>query len=276
MCRWLAYSGSPMPIEDLVLKPDYSLIDQSLTARLAPKPTNGDGFGIGWYGRQNQPGVYRSMQPAWNDGNLEDLAFQIESSLFLAHVRRSTGTPVQQSNCHPFRHENWLFVHNGLLREFPAIRRDMVMSIAPELFTELKGSTDSELMFYMALSLGLTDEPLAALERMTALVEKFAAEKGIENCIQMTLGVANGDTLYGVRYSTEGNSRTLYHSESIEALRALFPDNPRAREVPLDARAVVSEPLSDMQEAWIEVPESTALIVEKGEVETMPFTPRLP
>jgi len=276
MCRWLAYSGSPMPIEDLVLKPDYSLIDQSLTARLSPKPTNGDGFGIGWYGRQNQPAVYRSMQPAWNDGNLEDLAFQIESSLYLAHVRRSTGTPVQQSNCHPFRYENWLFVHNGLLRDFPAIRRDMVMSIAPELFTELKGSTDSELMFYMALSLGLADEPLAALERMAGLVEKFAADKGIENCIQMTLGVANGDTLYGVRYSTEGNSRTLYHSESIETLRALLPDNLRAREVPLDARAVVSEPLSDLQEAWIEVPESTALIVQKGEVETMPFNPRLP
>ena len=276
MCRWLAYSGSPMPIEDLVLKPDYSLIDQSLTARLSPKPTNGDGFGIGWYGRQNQPAVYRSMQPAWNDGNLEDLAFQIESSLYLAHVRRSTGTPVQQSNCHPFRYENWLFVHNGLLREFPAIRRDIVMSIAPELFTELKGSTDSELMFYMALSLGLADEPLAALERMAGLVEKFAADKGIENCIQMTLGVANGDTLYGVRYSTEGNSRTLYHSESIETLRALLPDNLRAREVPLDARAVVSEPLSDLQDAWIEVPESTALIVQKGEVETMPFNPRLP
>ena len=276
MCRWLAYSGSPMPIEDLVLKPDYSLIDQSLTARLSPKPTNGDGFGIGWYGRQNQPAVYRSMQPAWNDGNLEDLAFQIESSLYLAHVRRSTGTPVQQSNCHPFRYENWLFVHNGLLRDFPAIRRDMVMSIAPELFTELKGSTDSELMFYMALSLGLADEPLAALERMAGLVEKFAADKGIENCIQMTLGVANGDTLYGVRYSTEGNSRTLYHSESIETLRALLPDNLRAREVPLDARAVVSEPLSDLQDAWIEVPESTALIVQKGEVETMPFNPRLP
>jgi predicted glutamine amidotransferase len=276
MCRWLAYSGSPMPIEDLVLKPDYSLIDQSLTARLSPKPTNGDGFGIGWYGRQNQPGVYRSMQPAWNDGNLQDLAFQIESPLFLAHVRRSTGTPVQQSNCHPFRYKNWLFVHNGLLRNFPALRRDMVMTIAPELFTELKGGTDSELLFYMALSLGLTEDPLKALERMTGLVEQLAAEKGIENCVQMTLGVANGETLYSVRYSTEGNSRSLYYSENMEALRNLFPDHPRAKTVPLDARAVVSEPLSDIKEAWLEVPESTALIVAKGEVETRPFNPRLP
>ena len=106
MCRWLAFSGSPIAIEELVIKPDFSLIDQSLNARMAPKPTNGDGFGIGWYGRQKQPAVYRSMQPAWNDGNLADLAFQIESPLFLAHVRRSTGTPVQQSNCHPFHHES--------------------------------------------------------------------------------------------------------------------------------------------------------------------------
>jgi glutamine amidotransferase len=276
MCRWLAYSGSPIPIDELVLKPDYSLIDQSLSARLSPKPTNGDGFGIGWYGRQNQPATYRSMQPAWNDGNLEDLAYQVESSLFLAHVRRSTGTPVQQSNCHPFRYRNWLFVHNGLLRDFPAIRREMVMSIEPELFTELRGSTDSELMFYMAITFGLANDPLGALEKMAGMVEKFAADKGIENCIQMSLGVADGDTLYCVRYSTEGNSRTLFHSESVQALRDLVPDHPRAEIFPLDARAVVSEPLSDIPQAWIEVPESTAMVIANGEVEMVPFTPQLP
>jgi len=89
-----------------------------MSARLAPQPTNADRFGVGWYGREHKPGVYRSTQPAWNDANLRDLSFQIASPLFLAHVRRSTGTPVQTPNCHPFRHENWLFVHNGLLRGF--------------------------------------------------------------------------------------------------------------------------------------------------------------
>ena len=117
---------------------------------------------------------------------------------------------------------------------------------------------------------------VSGLDERHSPAAQRAADKGIENCIQMTLGVANGETLYCVRYSTEGNSRTLYYSESMQALRNLFPDHPRAQEVPLDARAVVSEPLSDIKEAWLEVPESTALIVAKGEVETRPFNPHLP
>jgi len=276
MCRWLAYSGSPIPMDELVLNTDHSLIDQSMSAKMTPKPTNGDGFGLGWYGRKNQPGLYHSTQPAWNDANLRDLAFQIESPLFLAHVRRSTGTPVQQSNCHPFRHNNWLFVHNGLLRDFQTYRRDMVMAIEPELFSGLRGSTDSELMFFIALTFGLEKEPVLALEKMAGLIERIAADHGVENPIQMSLGIADGDTLYAVRYSSEGNSRTLYHSESVKALLDLYPDHPRADIFPLDARAVVSEPLSDTSEVWKAVPESTALIIEKGDVEMMPFIPREP
>ena len=49
MCRWLAYSGSPIRIEELLLKRDRSLIDQSLHSRLGATTTNGDGFGLGWY-----------------------------------------------------------------------------------------------------------------------------------------------------------------------------------------------------------------------------------
>jgi predicted glutamine amidotransferase len=276
MCRWLAYSGSPIPLDELIFNTDHSLIDQSMSAKLSPKPTNGDGFGVGWYGRKNQPGVYHSVQPAWNDANLRDLAFQVESPLFLAHVRRSTGTPVQQSNCHPFRHNNWLFVHNGLLRDFHLYRRDMVLAVAPELFPKLRGSTDSELMFFIALTLGLENEPLPALERMAGLVESFAAKHGVHNPIQMTLGVADGETLFAVRYSSEGKSRTLYHSESIKALLKLFPDHAKAQVFPEDARAVVSEPLGDKAEAWVPIPESTALIIKDGEVDMQPFTPREP
>ena len=50
MCRWLAYSGSPLLIEEFLLKPKHSLIDQSLHSTLGAETTNGDGFGIGWYG----------------------------------------------------------------------------------------------------------------------------------------------------------------------------------------------------------------------------------
>lgn len=274
MCRWVAYSGDPLPIEELVFKSEYSLVEQSMSARLALQPTNADGFGVGWYGREHKPGVYRSTQPAWNDANLRDLSFQIASPLFLAHVRRSTGTPVQTSNCHPFRHENWLFVHNGLLRGFQKYRRDMAMAIAPELFPDLRGNTDSELMFYLALTFGLKDDPFLAIEKMVGFIESLAEEHGIKNAIQMTLGFADGQRLYAVRYPTERDSRTLYYSESVDSVLALYPEHEKKDVLPKNARALVSEPLGSLEGIWTPVDESTAVIVEAGDITTRPFTPR--
>ncbi len=276
MCRWMAYSGSAIVLDEMLLKTEISLIDQSLSARRALEPTNGDGFGIGWYGRGKKPCLYRVIQPAWNDENLRDLAAEVESGLFMAHVRRSTGTAVQRSNCHPFRYKNWMFVHNGAIAGFRQLKRQLVMAIDPALYPEIGGSTDSELMFFLALTHGLEEDPFSALEAMAAIVERIGADTGIPHPLQMSIGLSDGERLMAVRYSSENDSRTLFYSERIDALRELYPSHPRLAAIPRDARAVVSEPLSDVSSAWIEVPESTALTVSAGEVESRPFVPRLP
>src|SRR6478672_10795463 len=87
MCRWLAYYGSPLPLEEVLFKRDRSLVDQSLHSRLGATTTNGDGFGVGWYDTAAQPHTYRSAHPAWNDRNLRELAGSISSRLFMAHIR---------------------------------------------------------------------------------------------------------------------------------------------------------------------------------------------
>ena len=97
MCRWFAYSGPPLPLASLLTRPDHSLIDQSLRARENVVTTNGDGFGVGWYGLGPTPGVFRDTHPAWNNTNLRSLTDHIVSPLFLAHVRAATGTPVLAS-----------------------------------------------------------------------------------------------------------------------------------------------------------------------------------
>jgi predicted glutamine amidotransferase len=173
MCRWLAYTGSPILLEELLHKPDHSLIDQSLHARLGVETTNGDGFGVGWYDTNTDtPAVFRSVEPAWNDRNLREVASHVESPLFLAHIRASTGTPVQQTNCHPFRYGRWLWVHNGLVRDFVHLKRELALAVDESLYTSIEGSTDSELLFYLALTLGLQDDPPNAVERMVGLVEE--------------------------------------------------------------------------------------------------------
>jgi predicted glutamine amidotransferase len=264
MCRWMAWHGQAVMIEELLIKPKHGLIDQSLHSRLGAETTNGDGFGVGWYGTGEGPGLYRSISPAWNDPNLRHLASHIESPLFLAHVRATSGSPVQETNCHPYLHGDWLFVHNGLINQFPSIRRELMLAIDPGLFPEVQGSTDSELMFNLALTNGLEEDPLAALERTIGFVEATAGEHGIESAVQASIGVSDGERLWSVRYSTEHKSRTLFASADAEAIKQLHPENPRLQLLRDNDRLVVSEPFADLPGVWHEIPESTALIVHPG------------
>ena len=181
MCRWLAYYGDPIPIEALILRRQHSLIDQSLHSREGAETTNGDGFGVGWYNELGgMPGLYKSIQPAWNDRNLRELAKHISSPLFFAHIRASSGTAVQETNAHPFRYGRWLFMHNGLVREYPRVRRDLMLAIDPALFPDIEGSSDSEVLFHLALTFGSQDDPLTALELMVGFVEEVGERHGVE------------------------------------------------------------------------------------------------
>ncbi|MDJ0678212.1 MAG: class II glutamine amidotransferase [Calothrix sp. MO_167.B42] len=268
MCRWLAYLGNSIYLEELIYKPKHSLIEQSLAARTSETTTNGDGFGVGWYGSRVTPGVYRNIQPAWNDSNLRDLAAQIASPLFLAHVRAATSTAVQQTNCHPFRYDKWLFVHNGVIDNFKDIKRDLVLGIAPELYPAIEGTTDSEIMFYLALTFGLDEDPINALEMMVGFIEQVCQARRVPKSIQMTLGISEGKRLIAVRYSSIGRSRTLYYSKNWRACEEL---NPECELFSGNSRLVVSEPLTDLTDDWEEVPESTAIIIQSDSMTIQSF-----
>ncbi len=274
MCRWLAYSGSPIRLEELLVKRDRSLIDQSLHSREGATPTNGDGFGVGWYEEGEPPRVYRSTHPAWNDRNLKELAAGISSPLFFAHIRASTGTAIQETNTHPFRYGQWLWMHNGLIREFPRLRRELVLAIDDSLFDSLEGTTDSETMFYLALTFGLQDDPVAAVERMVGFVEDAGRRHGVEQPIQMTIATTDGGSVYAFRYSSEGDSRSLYFSTRMDALKALHPGLGELAGLSDETRIVVSEPLGDLEGAWNAVPEAHVGIIRPGDDELRPFTPR--
>jgi predicted glutamine amidotransferase len=274
MCRWMAWLGQPLLIDELVFKTQHGIVDQSLHSRLGAETTNGDGFGLGWYGDGEGPAVYHSVSPAWSDTNLRELAAHIESPLFIAHVRATTGTAIQQTNCHPFRHGRWLMVHNGVIAGFHEMRRELMLEVAPEQFAAIEGSTDSEVLFHLALTYGLERDPIAALERTIGLVEATAARHGIENAVQTSIGVTDGERLWALRYSTERRSRSLFVSNDASAIRALHPENPRLQRLRDEDRVVVSEPLSDLPGLWQEIPESSVLVVQPGPDEQHAFQPR--
>jgi glutamine amidotransferase len=273
MCRWLAYSGSPVNLQDLLYKPERSLVMQSKHSRLGAETMNGDGFGIGWYSSLPRPGLFHSTDPAWNDRNLRELAALAWSGRVFAHIRASTGTAVQQTNCHPFRHERWLWMHNGLIRGFSQMKRDLTLAVAPAFFPLIEGSTDSELFFYLALTFGLQDDPARAVALAVGFIEETGRRHGVEDPMQMTVATTDGETTWAFRYSSEGSSRSLFRSTDVSALRTMHPTNDLLQDLSDDARLVVSEPLGDLEGAWQEVPESSYLVVRGAEAEIAPFAP---
>jgi predicted glutamine amidotransferase len=272
----MAYSGEPILVEDWLFKPQHSLIDQSLHARLGVETTNGDGFGIGWYGMGAEPAVFRSVEPAWNDRNLREIAAQIRTPLLFAHVRASTGTPVQRSNCHPFRHGHWLWMHNGVLSGFREIKRDLVTAVDPSLYPDIEGSTDSEVLFFLALTFGLSEDPFTAVARAVGLVERIAGDHHIAHPVQMTVATTDGESVWVFRYSSERKTRSLFFSTEVAEVRALYPEVDLLHQLGPEARFVVSEPLRDLPGAWNEMPESSAGVVRPGQHEIRPFRPLEP
>ncbi len=272
----MVYSGGPILVEDLLFKPKYSLIEQSLHSRMGATTTNGDGFGIGWYGDRQQPAVFKSVDPAWSDANLRELTSQVQTPLLFAHVRASTGTPVQRSNCHPFRHGDWLWMHNGALSGFHELKRDLLFAVDPSLYPDIEGSTDSEALFFLALTFGLEADPIDGVARAVGFVEDLAERRGVANPVQATMATSDGKSVWVFRYSSQHQSRTLFHSTDVTQLRSLYPDLELLRTLGDETRLVVSEPLGDLPGAWREVPESSCGIIQPGADEIRPFVPIRP
>src|SRR3954454_14880152 len=224
MCRWLAYSGSPVPLRNALYAPAHSLIDQSLHSDLGAEATNGDGFGIGWYDDRPEPGVFHSIEPAWNDRNLLEVSSHVVSGHFFAHIRAAIGSAVQQTNCHPFRHGRWLFMHNGFIDGFAEIKRDLALAVDESLFAAIEGQTDTEMLFNVALTFGLQDDPPAAVARAIGLVEELGERRGVTYPFQGTIATTDGQRTWVFRYSSEGKSRSLFFTTSIPELRRLYPD----------------------------------------------------
>ncbi|MFZ0325450.1 MAG: class II glutamine amidotransferase [Actinomycetes bacterium] len=277
MCRWLAYSGEPLQPSQLILHSKHSLVAQSLDSPLGAETVNGDGFGFGWYPAEGSatslPGVFHSTEPAWNDQNLRELTQAVTSPLFLSHVRAAAGPPIQQTNCHPFRYENWLFMHNGVLADFASVKRDLTFAVDPSLYPHIKGTTDSEVLFHLALTFGLRDDPIAGMQKAIHFVESTGHDHDVKFPMQGTVAVSDGATIWAFRYSSQQQTRSLFHSADIGVLEGMYPEVERLRTFGPHAHVVVSEPLNDLPGAFLEVPESTVAVLDSTGYHHLPFVP---
>jgi glutamine amidotransferase len=246
MCRWLAYKGEPTYLESLISAPTHSLIAQSLRADEGKSPTNGDGFGIGWYGHREVPGLYREIRPAWSDENLRSLCAQVCASLFFAHVRASTGTAIARANCHPFALGRFMFMHNGQVGNYAGVRRAMEMLIPDSIYPHRVGTTDSEALFLAALASGIEDDPVRAFAQTLNKIMALLLEAHATEPFRFTAALSDGKSLYAFRWASDDRAPTLYYRDTRTQL------------------IVVSEPLDGERGCWKEVPQGCALIAKAG------------
>lgn len=258
MCRWIAYKGRPVFLEEVVSKPEHSLVHQSLHAREAKTETNGDGFGLGWYGERSEPGLYREILPAWSDENLRNISRHVRSRTFFAHVRASTGTATSRPNCHPFAYGSWMFMHNGQVGGYANLRRRIENLIPDPYYTHRFGTTDSEALFLIALARGVDACPVVGMAQTLAIVRRMMEEMGEEEPLRFAAAITDGENLYAFRWASDDRAPTVYYTQEDGNL------------------LIVSEPVDRERARWQALPAAHAIVAREGEgVEIVAFEPHL-
>ena len=144
-------------------------------------------------------------------------------------------------------------MHNGFIDGYHRLRRELLLGGRAGIFGGIEGTTDSELMFHLALTFGLEQEPLTALERMAGFVEETGRRHGVAEPLQMTVAVSDGERVFAARYASGPVVNSLFVTADASAVRALHPEDARFEGFSDEARAVVSEPLGDLPGLWHEV-----------------------
>lgn len=254
MCRLTAYIGPEIPLERIIVLPRHSLLDQSQSANESKLEVNGDGFGLCWYDEHNEkPGLYRDVLPAWSDTNLTSICRMVRAPLFLAHVRASTYGETSRSNCHPFTHGNWSFMHNGQIGGFQKIRRQLEALLPDDLYDAKCGTTDSELFFLLALANGLDTDPWFAFKATISQITQMQMAGAPP--VRLTCVCSDGQSLFAFRYSSDNKSPTLYVSQELDS----------------GGISISSEPLDADGENWCSIEESEFVSIVGNIVTRKPF-----
>ena len=277
MCRLVAYLGTPIFTDEIIVKPTNSLIHQSYAAEETEYPVNGDGFGFGWYKKEirEEPGLYKSISPAWNDQNLVYNASFIKTSCFLAHIRAATVGGISMENTHPFSYKQYLMMHNGGIQEFDKIKYDFVKLLDPEAFLWIQGQTDTQyiLALFMTNARRLNIERPATAEQLVACfnktfkdIENLKQRNGVQALALYNIVLTDGNRIIATRYSTDPDHevRTLHYAEKMSCrickegtLKMSEPDEKRT------ATLISSEKLSEDSDRWKEIPQNHAIFIDE-------------
>jgi glutamine amidotransferase len=180
------------------------LLDALLEERAAigERPcSSADAWGIGFF----QGGEVLHKKRPHRGGDLvtwQDIAGNVKSDCAVIHLRCATVGDYLAENTHPFRMRQWLFAHHGTVHGFEAIREPLADTLPDFLRRNVRGTTDSEVVFHTFLSFlhdrGVLDVPdlepkhlLSAIRSTIALVDRLCSEVGAPEAA-LDLVLSNG------------------------------------------------------------------------------------
>lgn len=271
MCRFIAYLGHQILMEDILVNPINSIIMQSLHARESSIPTNGDGFGLGWYAPEisTTPALFTSMLPAWNDQNLLHLTAKIQSNCFFAHVRAASIGGINPYNCHPFIQNKWMFMHNGGIGNFINVKRHLRHLLEDDIYNCIRGETDSEHFFALFMQIAKnqplerTEVVVEMLKKTIATVNQLVAEYGQGENSALNFSLTDGERIFASRYCSDPKvtPETLHyflkHPSRNYRLRIKIKEN-----APHPSVLIASEKLTHYYTEWQDIPANHLVVAD--------------
>jgi predicted glutamine amidotransferase len=203
------------------------------------------GWGLGFYQGAD---VLLRRRPV-DDRAVIDVASltrDVRADVLVGNVRAAGQGEPRTENTQPFRYRQWLFAHSGEVAEFDRLRDRLTSSIPDFLQRNVRGETDSELLFYLFLSFlhdagSLQDSTAApvvttALRSTLALVDRLCEEEGAADAGPTGFMVSNGEYLAVLNRNAGIAWRAVRGEADIEALlpedglrRIRLPDMARVR-----------------------------------------------
>jgi glutamine amidotransferase len=291
MCRFAAYLGEPVLVENLPYEPDGALVRQAVDAELMSLLNLG-GFGLAAWDPGSpdprRPLTYRVPTLPNFDRNLRALAGKVRAGALLAHVRGvvyDSRENISPHNIHPFLFEGGSFAlaQNGDLYDFGRMRYDLLEHLDPRLVGLIEGTTDTEWVYVLVLS-QLEDpfrrvapeEAARAVERALEILRDLRQRRGIATQSPVNLVLTDGTWMLATRYAYDygwyPDDDSFFADEREHDFTSLWytaggpfgllEDGTFGMADGATTSAVIaSEPLTKHTAGWLEAPEYSMLVL---------------
>lgn len=219
MCRVLAYIGPEVPLENLLLKPQNGLINQTLDPERHPQlQLAGWGFGA-WSEhllKPERPLLYHRPMAAFYDDNVDGMIASLQASTMLAHVRAAdynAKVVLADENCHPFsyRETPWIIAQNGDLPSWKLLQRELLRHCKDTYLEQMRGNTDTEFLYVLLLSLLESDadeDVQRALEEMLRLIVQAMKDLDLVALTKLKMALVSPNRIIAVNFGSGHQGET--------------------------------------------------------------------